>query len=141
MGRSAGIDGELKGAAITHESLNQDQRLGRMREPHRELRSPRRSELLHAAGIMDPEFQSVKIERETEMLEEIVAEVTIELRSDGAADHAQIGNPDIDVLPPDIAERNRIHIRQKHIDCAAGRMSLLRADALDRKRICEFRRD
>ena len=78
-GRGPGIDGELERTAAIGVDIDQDQRLGRIGQTHRRLRSRLiERQRLDRFGSSKRISNSAIIERDPEMLEEIVSEIAVD---------------------------------------------------------------
>ena len=97
--RCAGIDRELKRAAAVGMDIDQNEGLGRTGQTHRDFGHRRGlAEPLDSSWILQANLAFAIIERDPEMLEEIVAEVAVDLRADRLANVAEIDQSHIDIV-------------------------------------------
>ena len=86
-------------------NIHEDKRLGRIRQANGDFRKRRVSELFDALGIFEAQLEFAVVDRDPEMLDEVVAEVAVDPRADSFANVAQIDNADIDVWQASLTDR------------------------------------
>ena len=122
----AGVDGELKWAPAICINVDQNERLSRAGQPHRHFRERRRrAGQLEAFWIVEVNFAPAIIERDPEMLEEIVAEIAINLRADRLADVTQIDEAHIHVVHFRGGHRERTHLCERDRNRASRALTFL----------------
>ena len=97
--RSAGVDGELEWAPAICVNVDQNERLGRAGQTHRNFGDRLRPACqLEPFWILEANLALAIVERNPEMLEEIVAQVAVDLCAHRLANLTQIDNTHIYIV-------------------------------------------
>src|SRR5207247_587722 len=131
--------GELKRTATVRVHIDENERLGRVRQAYRNSVSADGPKFSMRLGHRN-ECRIAIIDRERKVLEKIVAEIAINLCTDCFANVAKIDNANIDIIKLSFAHGEGINFRQRDRNFSACAKTLLCSDNFHVELFREFRR-
>ena len=125
-GRGAGVDGELERPTAVCMDVDENERLGRVGQTQGDFGDRRRLACqLEAFWVIQTNLALAIVQRDPEMLEEIVAEVAVDFSADHFANVAQVDQAYVHIVQFGRTHRERTQLCERNGNRASRALTLL----------------